>query len=490
MKFIYALCVVIPALFAPALAQDNLENIACDVQTIAEAPALSCNIRVGNPTGIRSVTLLVNGEGRDGTKFIPFAETEQSSAWLFLIDRSNPRRAGTVNRNVEFVKNIVSKQTDRQQFGIATFASELKVIVDIGDNNADLDRRLADVKADGAATEFFATAIEGIKLLEQSDVNRRALVIMSDGKAEDTAYSRADLVAAAKAANVVIYGMGFAEKASETPDLQILRRLAEDTDGPFVSIVGDSEVPLEFQESFATYLENGGTVETDLSDIFGEAEIDLTVLLRDGSSFSRTQSLFVQAAEEIVEEVVPPLSWIAEIYSAADPAIDGASAWAESNQALATALLIALPLLILVALVALFARRRDTEVHDLEESPDAENSEPVTTPIAADDAMEPIQDEAPLLGWFELVDDQSDKFDIREMSVQIGRHSECDFRLNNDSVHRHHAHFHFNPEMEPTITDLDTVNGVLVNGERTNSSKLNSGDLIQLGEVRFRYYSN
>lgn len=489
MKFIYALCGVILAFSAPVFAQENLENIACAVQPIAEAPGLSCDIRVGNPTGIRSVTLLVNGEGRDGAKFIPFDETEQSSAWLFLIDRSNPRRAGTVSRNVEFAKNIVSKQKSHQQFGIATFASELKIIVEIGDRNADLDRRLADVKADGAATEFFATAIEGIKLLEQSGANRRALVIMSDGKAEDTAYSRADLVAAARAANVVIYGMGFAEKASETPDLQILRRLAEDTDGPFVSIVGDNEVPLEFQESFATYLENGGTIETDISDVFGEAEIDLTVSLRDGSSFSRMQSLFIQEAEEEVEEIAP-LSWIAEIYSAADPMFAGASAWAENNQTLATALLIALPLLILIALIALVARRRDTEIHDTEESAESEISESVTTPIATEDAMELIEEDAPLLGWFELVDDQNDKFEIREMSVQIGRHSECDFRLNNDSVHRHHAHFHFTPEMEPTITDLDTVNGVLVNGERTNSSKLNSGDLIQLGEVRFRYYSS
>ncbi|MEM8750010.1 MAG: FHA domain-containing protein [Pseudomonadota bacterium] len=439
----------------------------------------------------------MNDEAIDAATFSAFAnDSDKSSAWLFLIDRSNPRRANTVAKNVAFVKSAAARANPRQHIGVATFASELQQVVELGDKNANFERRLEDVKADGNATEFFATALQAIELLKQFDADRRALVIMSDGKVEDVAYSHADVVKAAREANVVIYGMGYAERSTETPDLQVLRRLAEDTNGPFASAVGQDDVPLEFSEDFFDYLQNGGTVTTPLEGLSGELNASVTYQFQDGTQQQYSQSVFVNVAEEPAPvepepEPEPELTPVAKIYALFDGEEKAASGWAMANNGLATALLGLLGLAVLGLLIALF--RRSRKGNDLAEdavtetqSVEQDEAEP-TTEVISDQTRVVGNVSESALGWFEMVDNQDDRFAITKNSIEIGRHTENDFRLNNDSVHRHHAHFHFSPDGKPLITDLDTVNGVVVNGTRVVKQELKHGDLIELGEVRFRY---
>jgi predicted component of type VI protein secretion system len=65
----------------------------------------------------------------------------------------------------------------------------------------------------------------------------------------------------------------------------------------------------------------------------------------------------------------------------------------------------------------------------------------------------------------------------------LGRLPDCDVPLNDQSVSRHHA------RLEPTgrgwiVEDLDSTNGVRVNGERVHRAELRSGDRLELGNVR------
>ena len=481
-----------------ASAQQGQVHSDCNIQVEEAARSLSCDIRLGMPETVRSASVAVGDQRLEGVEFQPYAQDEtKNSAWLFLIDTSNPRRAKTVAKKLDFVKSIAARSGPRQQVGVATFANDLKEIVGLNDRNADYERRLADVKADGAATEFYAAAIQAVALLKRFDADRRVLVIMSDGKVEDKAYSRADLVKAARDADVIIYGMGYAERASETPDLQVLRRLAEDTKGPFALAVGGDDIPLRFSEDFFDYVHNGGTVTADMAEFSGEVSPTISLALSDGTSLSVSPTVFVepQPVVEEVEEV--ELTPVAQIYALVDGEDKAASSWAQGNGALAWGILAAIAAAGLALLLFLFGRRRKTEnTHEATPTTDtiavAETSmdtdEPVTEVLTPGTRIvsQPV-DSAVTLGWFELVDNQENRFAITKRSIEIGRHSENDFRLNNDSVHRHHANFHFSPDDKPMIVDLDTVNGVVVNGTRISKQELNSGDLIELGEVRFRY---
>ncbi len=473
--------VFLVGLSSTAQAQQNSLITNCTVDSQESSELLNCDVRLLKPGKVKDVSLSVGDQVLSEPQYTSFKDLGKSAAWLFLIDRSNPKRARTVARKIALVKSIVEKSRDNQHFGIATFANDLRVIVSLGDENADLDRRLSDVKADGAATEFFATAIQGIKLLEQFDADRRALVIMSDGKAEDKAYKHEDVVNAARQAGVVIYGMGFAERASETPDLQVLQRLAEDTGGPMMRVAGDEDIPIEFIEDFKDYLQNGGSVTADVSSIDGQNNVKLKIDLKNGASFEHTQSLVFAGLQE-EEEPPPPLSAIAKIYKTFEFMSPNASAWANSNPVPAMLLLLLFGLIALVAIV-LGLRRRATGEEDEPVTESVEEEEAGTRAISSVSAG----GDGPVLAWFEMLDDQSNRFEIRQSTINIGRHSDNDFRLNNDSVHRHHAHFHFSPDMKPTIADLDTVNGVVVNGKRVGKIELKSGDMIELGEVRFRF---
>lgn len=68
----------------------------------------------------------------------------------------------------------------------------------------------------------------------------------------------------------------------------------------------------------------------------------------------------------------------------------------------------------------------------------------------------------------------------------LGRLAECDLRLDDPSVSRRHA------RLEPSgrrwvIEDLDSTNGVRVNGERVHRAELQHGDRLELGTVELEF---
>ncbi|TAN36897.1 MAG: FHA domain-containing protein [Verrucomicrobia bacterium] len=65
----------------------------------------------------------------------------------------------------------------------------------------------------------------------------------------------------------------------------------------------------------------------------------------------------------------------------------------------------------------------------------------------------------------------------------IGRHDDCDLVIATAAVSHHHA------QIEPQagqwlLTDLDSANGTLVNGQRTKTAPLKHGDTIEIGGIR------
>jgi Protein of unknown function (DUF3662)/FHA domain len=71
----------------------------------------------------------------------------------------------------------------------------------------------------------------------------------------------------------------------------------------------------------------------------------------------------------------------------------------------------------------------------------------------------------------------------------LGRSKECDIRLSDPNVSRRHAEV----RQEGTtywIVDLDSTNGVLVNGRREKRAKLDDGDKITLGSTDIVFNSS
>jgi hypothetical protein len=69
----------------------------------------------------------------------------------------------------------------------------------------------------------------------------------------------------------------------------------------------------------------------------------------------------------------------------------------------------------------------------------------------------------------------------------IGRSKDADCVLRDPNVSRHHAELRRSPSGDWTIADLDSTNGVKVNGRRVGSTRLRPGDQVTLGTTTFLF---
>lgn len=74
---------------------------------------------------------------------------------------------------------------------------------------------------------------------------------------------------------------------------------------------------------------------------------------------------------------------------------------------------------------------------------------------------------------------------LDKADLSIGRGDDCDIVIPHSSVSRSHARI-VAEGPRWTILDLDSANGVFVNGERYQSAEIKHGYLVQIGKVQFR----
>jgi chromosome segregation ATPase len=70
--------------------------------------------------------------------------------------------------------------------------------------------------------------------------------------------------------------------------------------------------------------------------------------------------------------------------------------------------------------------------------------------------------------------------------TRIGRAAGCELHIDSSSVSRHHALI-LAGTREAIIEDLNSTNGVILNGRKVTRQVLNDGDIVTIGEIQFRY---
>src|SRR5215469_2250798 len=81
--------------------------------------------------------------------------------------------------------------------------------------------------------------------------------------------------------------------------------------------------------------------------------------------------------------------------------------------------------------------------------------------------------------------EQTREVPVTETEFVIGRGSDCDLRLRESAVSRHHCTIRRGHD-EATLVDLGSSNGTFLNGQRVRSqATLRSGDTLQVGASTF-----
>ncbi len=87
-------------------------------------------------------------------------------------------------------------------------------------------------------------------------------------------------------------------------------------------------------------------------------------------------------------------------------------------------------------------------------------------------------------------DSAGKEFSLDRPKTVIGRGDDVDVRVNHSSVSRHHCELHAqgsDNEKQFEAVDLDSANGMRVNGQEVKRALLSPGDHVELGDVQLKY---
>lgn len=385
------------------------------------------------------LTLEVGGVKRqlDRKDIVRYPATGQRTVVLAIFDVSDPRRSETTRLFYpELVAALDGSRPSHVSMGIGTFSNALTIVRPFGSavGSPRVSREVFSVF--GASTELNRAALDAMKLLNAERADRRVLVIVSDGKAEDTAYRLEDVVDRAVSYKIPIVTVGVSERASDSPSLQSLMVLAEQTGGGFFDL-SKKVVPSTLQADVLAFAEAGGRVRFDADDFHGTQSVKITVLdankkkveLITSFDFSDSRDAFEKARDFAVD-----FWWV---------------------------LVVGLLCLIILVL-SLIKIRRDRVKRSSEHR---------------------VLAELRSLDSAELV------FEVRGPVVTIGRADHNDIVLTNSSVSSRHAELQRTRDGGVKLVDLGSTNGTTVNGVRITTVNLRDGDLIEVAEVRLQYRS-
>jgi predicted component of type VI protein secretion system len=81
--------------------------------------------------------------------------------------------------------------------------------------------------------------------------------------------------------------------------------------------------------------------------------------------------------------------------------------------------------------------------------------------------------------------DEGPDINLDRAMVVVGRHPNCDTRLESPRVSRHHCCMTREND-QVLVRDLGSTNGILINGMRVETGRLKPGDELSIAHIRYR----
>lgn len=486
-------CTLALASLLPALAQatglalhcrapsPDASQLICDYQAPAGEQALpEARTPTGLPLTVSSLRALNTAE--------------DPIAILVMVDVSDPGRKADVARSQTLALAIAELYPENVGIGLAEFASELTIKAPLDSSRAEFDAARLGLEAVGLTTELYRSILQGIEVLgAQTKATRRWLIVLSDGLAEDVAYSHADVIGAAQEHGVLIHALGLPRSRAKAVALARLRRLAEETGGGYVEI-GPNPPDLA---SILPAADAGMRLGVDVSAIPpGSGRQELQFTLNRGTVIHQA-SVAYQAPPAVVIEATPNVTGVAveDIKAAVRAALPpppppAAVPTPAVTRPPALPAVVATPLnnsrdtqLLLwlgaggsvgglIAIIGLiwYLRRRLNPAAIVAQNPTGASGAPPSSPVA-----------------FLVARDGDARHAVWRLPCRIGRAANNEVVLDDASVSRHHAEIERRPDGGFSITDLDSLNGVFIEGKRVANSRIFEGVQLDIGDLAFRF---
>ncbi|MDX1519962.1 MAG: FHA domain-containing protein, partial [Gammaproteobacteria bacterium] len=327
-----------------------------------------------------------------------------------------------------------------------------------------------------------------IDSLTRVQADRRTIFLFSDGLAEDKAYFHSDVITSARKNGVVINSLGYPRSVSLSVALQVIRRLSEETGGVYVEANDQLKLPETFLRDPLQSVDNGGRFTIDLKDVSYEnvpenTGIALTFATSSGNIAIKLPVQRPEVRKEAVAEPAPvskPAPKAQPSTPAPEPvrvttvpavqAVAPDSTAASSGKGLERWFLYGIPIALVVLLLLTIATLIISYIK----------------PRERDLPQVQLGDLKPY-AYLVLQDESKRRYPITRTTWRIGRSKDNELSLDDNSISRRHAEIHRSQGDEFTIIDLDSLNGVFINSEKVKIQQLKEGDIVEIGDVDFRF---
>lgn len=439
-----------------------------------EVSRLVCDYRRFAPAQSEQVTARLAGRELPAPRVAPYAARPGTTAVMFMVDVSDAELAVAPVAARQHLSNLLEAAPPHQRFGLASFANQVELHAPLGPGIDRIRNGLGELTPGGEQAELYRSALEAVRLLGHYPAQRRALFLLSDGLAEDSAYFHDDVVDAAQQYGVAIFGIGYLKSPALASALERLRRLAEDTGGLYVTAEPGAVLPAGFADRAFAQLASGGRITVDLSPALAGADPlptePVLALEWRGIAGNASAHLALRLAPGAALADLPgpaPADPTARVAAQAPPAPPvHRPSWLERNLlwiALAAALALA------AGMLGWFLHRRSG----------ATRREPAWA--------ETLELNARSFAYLEIQDELHARHPVSGDTFRIGRHADNELMIADASISRFHAEIKHELNSRYVIRDLESLNGVYVNGRKARTAILSNGDLIELGDVTLKF---
>jgi len=488
---------------------DHVETI----ENKSPEPTIAFKYRLMKPDQITNTVVTIDGKNIDFHS-TPYADNPLNiSSVLILVDTSSGSsrhpRAHTLELNKSTILDLLTQTTPRNLVGLYSFDNDIYEKSPIGSSFSETRTKLKALKADGVGTRMYRRAMDAVEKIKSIKSNRKAIVLFSDGKDEDTGFNLDDLIKIANENKIIFVTVGCAENVQGLPSLGNLEKLAAKTGGLYVQLPmaeENSDIIIKNPENLArnilATIDSGGEVIMNANEIKPESVVQIKLNTKNGEVLTRTidhtKTLIASATPSptATASATPTPKATPSPTATASPSAtptasptptgfsDKAKAiklavfkWLESNPWSVVAA-VALILIISGIVISVLKKSKRNRIS-------MEATKVLNIPLNIHRSSS-----SDVYGWLVIQDSQSSQQAIKKTANTIGRRADNDIVFANDSVSGHHAEIHMGRDGAFTITDLNSGNGTIVNGKRITQSSLSDGDLIEIGEVRFTFKKN
>lgn len=374
---------------------------------------------------------------------------------LYLaFDTSNPARAAILRQSLDSAWALVEQVPAGTLIGLGTFDENFAEVQEPTTDRDVLQQAIAGIQANGQTTNLFEATLDILNALPAAPDGRRDIVLFSDGNAEDTAFTLRDVSERARKSGVRVNGLGAVLRASETKYTQTLERMAEETGGLYFGTApGNANFDTENLSRIAQLGEGVGVVSFDAG------------FVREGTL------LLTTATGRTLRYQIAPVGPDAATQEAAEtPQPEPAVSLVDRIPVVGW--IVGSLVLLLVLLLGLRGRRKPPQPAMPEPEPT-----PEPTPM-------PEPEAEPIKVYGALTTESGEVLYLTSSISTLGRSADADIVLDDPSVSRPHATISVSRTGALQIVDLNSLNGVKVNGTQVTSAEIKPGDILQLGAVK------